>query len=859
MIGSRLAHFEIAAKLGEGGMGVVYLAHDNRLGREVAIKVLPEAFVADQDRLARFEREARVLASLSHPNVAAIYEVGEQVGTHFLVMELAAGEDLSERLARGPVPIHEALAIALQIAEALEAAHERGIVHRDLKPANIKVNAAGQVKVLDFGLAKALEPESAEPSHSALAASPTLTNRATQAGVLLGTAAYMSPEQARGKPADKRADIWAFGVVLWEMLTGRRLFAGETLSDVLAGILKTEPDWTAVPAGTPARVRTLLRRCLEHDAQLRLRDIGEARIALDRPGDAEEAGAERSALAPPWRGLLPWALVVVLTIAAGVASWNAIESKAVLPAPVRVTIAMTEDASVRLADRAMGASVVIAPAGDRLAFVARGDGAPIYVRRLDSLVAAPIPGTEGGQSPFFSPDGEWIGFFADGKLKKAALSGGAATTLADAAEPRGGTWLEDGTIVFAPRVESPLLQVPANGGTPTAKTTLEEGSEQLTHRWPEGLPGGRGLLYTAHTKTGSYDDASLVVLGPGGAAPRVLLQGGYHGRYLASGHIAYLHDQTLFAVPFDLDRLERVGPAVPVIQGVAGATLNGTAEFSAAHNGLLIYGTAVASPRALSWLDASGRLTPLRDEPASYRALRLSPTGDRAALAIEHEGRSDIWILDLARENLSRMTFHNDNDVEPVWTPNGRRIAYTSWREDVGALNFFWQRADGTGQPQRLTTSSERHLRGAWHPDGAIFAYTAVRQGTLLDVMLLALEGDEASGFRPGTPEPFLATPAEERDPHFSPDGRWLAYASSESGNYEVYVRPFPGPGGKWQISNGSGVSPRWSPTRPELLYRAGNHLMVVEYGADERSFRAGRPRPWAELPPETQDFDWSP
>ena len=862
MIGSRLGAYEITGELGAGGMGEVYRATDTRLERDVAIKVLPAELAQDPERLARFEREAKLLASLNHPNIAHVYgfesaTLADGSAAHFLAMELVPGEDLAERLKRGAIPLDEALAIARQIAEALEEAHEKGIVHRDLKPANVKLTPDGKAKVLDFGLAKAWEGPGAASSD--LSQSPTLARTGTAAGLILGTAAYMSPEQARGKPVDRRTDIWAFGVVLFEMLTGQRLFAGETVSDTLAAVLKSEPGWKALPSATPAHVRQLLRRCLEREPKRRLRDVGEARVALEPGAGGGRIGSEPEAVISPWPRGLPWALLAVLAVVSGVALWRARATATTPATAIRVMVELTDDPAVGLSSRSIGTSVVLSPAGDRLVFVAAGEGPAIYARRLDGLAATPVPGTERGHNPFFSPDGEWIAFFAEGKLKKVALSGGGAVTLADAEDPRGGAWLEDGTIVFAPRVESPLLRVPESGGAPAPMTTLDATLEQRTHRWPDGLPGGRGLLYTAHTKTGSYDDASLVVQGPGGEPRRVLLKGGYHGRYLSSGHIVYLHDEKLFAAPFDLDRLELAGPAVPVIQGVAGATTSGTAQFSASRNGLLVYAAAGTRRGVLSWLDRSGRLAPLRGQPAAYWDLRLSPEGDRVALAIEQQGRSDIWVLDLRRDTLSRLTFHPDNDFHPVWTSDGRRIAYTSWRPDVGATNLFWQRADGSGEPERLTTSANRQFRGSWHPNGRFFAFTEARPGALYDVMMLTVEGDEKSGLRPGTPEALVSTPFQEQDPEFSPDGRWLAYLSNESGAFEVYVRPFPGPGGKWQISTGSGATPRWSKARPELLYHSGGQLMVVSYSVVEGSFRASKPRPWAQLPPTTEDFDWAP
>ena len=857
--GHRLGVHEVLAPLGAGGMGEVYRAKDTRLGRDVALKLLPQRFVQDAERVARFRREAQILASLNHPNIAAIYGVEEADGAFALALELVEGEDLAKRLRRGPVAVDEALAIAKQIAEGLEAAHEKGIVHRDLKPDNVKLTPDGTVKVLDFGLAKAWDGDGAAVASAAdLSQSPTL-DRGTQAGIILGTAAYMAPEQARGKAVDKRADVWAFGVVLFEMLSGRRLFEGETVSDVLAAVLKTEPRWSLLPADTPPGVRALLRRCLERDPRQRLRDIGEARIALEPGAGPGSTRVQPEARVSSWRRALPWALVAALGAVAGALMWNAKGAATTPRDPIRLAVELTDDPSVQPTDDAMGTTAVLSPAGDRLAFVAEGNPRLVYVRRLDGLTAAPVAGTEGAFSPFFSPDGGSIAFFANGKLKTVALSGGGVTTLADVESPRGGAWLEDGTIVFAPRVDGALVRVPASGGTPAPATQLDAAAKERTHRWPEGLPGGRGLLYTAHSKTGQYAEASLVVEGPGGAPRKVLVKGGYHGRYVASGHVLYRHEQALFAIPFDLDRLEVAGPAVPIVEGVEGNDLNATAEFSLSRGGLLAYKPISTRAAVIDWLDRSGQRHPLRAQPADYRGLRLSPTGDRVALAIRDLEGEDIWVLDLSRDTLSRLTFSRETETGPVWTPDGRRITYASWYDDVDAMNLAWQRADGTGAPERLTTSPDRQLEGSWHPSGRFLAFTEVRPAASFDVMILPAAGNEKPGLHPRIPEVFVSTPLDDSQPEFSPDGRWLAYRSIESGTKEIYVRPFPGPGGKWQISSGSGVAPRWSRTKPELFYLSGQQIMAVAYSVADGSFRAGKPQPWGELPPGTRAFDVHP
>jgi serine/threonine protein kinase/Tol biopolymer transport system component len=876
VIGETLGSYRVVAKLGAGGMGEVYRATDGRLARDVALKLLPPAFAADPERLARFEREARLLASLNHPHIAHVYgferaALANSTAVHFLAMELVEGDDLAQRLARGPLPVDDALVVARQIADALEEAHEKGIVHRDLKPANVKLTPDGRVKVLDFGLAKALAGDPTASTAPDLSQSPTIAYTGTQAGIILGTAAYMAPEQARGRPVDKRADIWAFGVVLFEMLSGRRLFDGETVSDILAAVLTRDIDQSALPDATPLSVRRLIGRCLERDPKRRLRDIGEARIALDT---VEPQPATLPESAPPaYRRALPWIEgAIILTLAA---LWLWPKNLPVTDSvPVaRVEARVAADPSLRVA-RSIGTTVVLSPDGRRLAIVARDDqaeaatpaaagpGGPtrLFVRSVDRLETSMLTGTNDARSPFFSPDGDWIAFFANGKLKKVAFDGGPVVTLADAEDSRGGTWLEDDTIVFAPRLEGGLFRVPAAGGTAEPLTILDTEHEERTHRWPEGLPGGTAIVFTVQNRIASYDDASLVALDLASGRRRPLPDHGFHARYLRSGHLTYVHDGRLLAVPFDADRLEVVGAPVPIIEGIGAQDVNGTAEFSVSRAGLLVYQPLRSDPQLLERLDRTGKAISLGARAMEYADARYAPRGDRIAVTIEEERRSDIWVLDAERNTLTRLTFHRDNDVGPVWSPDGRRIAYRSWRDDVGTFNFFWQRADGTGEPERLTTSPNLQRDGAWHPSGNWFAYAEARPETGIDILAVPLSGAAGAGLVAGTPEVLVASPFQEGEPEFSPDGRWLAYVSLESGQPAVYVRPFPtAGGGRWQVSSGVGRSPRWSLTEQKLFFQTGAQIVGVSYTADGDSFRAERPALWGRLPEGADDFDLDP
>jgi len=860
--GARIGPYEIVEPLGAGGMGEVYRARDTKLNRDVAIKVLRADLSTNADRFARLEREAQLLAALNHPNIAHIYGLEETS----IVMELVEGHTLADRITAGAIPVREALRIAKQIADALEAAHEQGIVHRDLKPANVKVRDDGTVKVLDFGLAKAVDPAADSAGASrALSLSPTLTFHATQMGVILGTAAYMSPEQAAGKPVDKRADMWAFGVVLLEMLTGRETFTGETVSHVLAHVLTKDPDFTAIPADTPDAIRKLLRRCLEKDRKRRLDSAAVARLEIE---DALSATPVEQSIDKPVRAassIVPWVVGTAAGVALGavVALWAAWRKPAASPAPVRLLADVGADLSIPVGNG--GPSAVLSADGSKIAFVGLANGkTQLYIRSLDQLHATPVAGTDGAIGPLFSPDGRWIAFFAEGKLKKVAVTGGATMTLCDAQAMRGGSWSEDGTIVFSPSNAggTALMRVSAAGGTPERAGTLLPG--EVTQRWPQVLPGGKAVLFMGSTHTGgNYDDGNIEVMTLPSGTPKIVQRGGYLPRYVSSGHLLYMHDGTVFAEPFDLGRLEVTGQPVPVLEGVAGGN-GGGAQYSISDNGTIVYvpGSAGTGSPPISWMAKDGKTTPLRAAAANWSNPQFSPDGTRLAMDIQDGAQLDVWVYEWTRDTLTRLTFDPRLDFKPIWTPDSRGIVFGSTRSGVG--NLYWKRADGTGDDQRLTNSPNAQVPGSIHPSGKFIAYSETHLDTGDDVMVAPLEGDERSGWKVGAATTFVAGRLQDREPKFSPDGRWIAYFSDESGRPEVYVRPFPGPGGKWQISNAGGTEPTWSLSRHELFYMApGAALMVVAYSVDGDSFRADKPRLWSPTPiqgrPRQRAFDLHP
>jgi Tol biopolymer transport system component len=830
---SQIAHYRIAGKLGEGGMGAVYRATDTKLNREVAVKVLPDSFAVDPDRLARFSREAQVLASLNHPNIAAIYGVEERA----LILELVEGPTLAERIAAGPIAIEDALPIVRQIAEALEYAHDRGIVHRDLKPANVKVTPEGRVKVLDFGLAKALAAEAAAGDPMS---SPTITMRATMAGLIMGTAGYMSPEQAKGKPVDRRADIWAFGVVLFEMLTGRMMYTGETVSETLASVIKDAVDLSGLPADTPPAVRRMLKRCLEKDPQRRLQAIGEARIAIEDAAVEEPAPvAAPVAVAQVRRGAPWWAIGVAAAIpliVLGGMLWlatrpverpmqrfNADLGPDAVAGP-RITIAISRDGK-RIVHQ------VQSPTGTMLA-----------TRLLDQSLATPLTGTANMGDPFFSPDGQWIGFFGPGRLMKVSVNGGAPIPLCEASSARGAVWGEDG-FIYAVLDGISVWRVPEGGGKAELITDPSKNGRR-NDRWPQVLPGGESLLVTSSNSAGNYEEANISVLSLKTKQHKVIHRGGYFGRYLPSGHLVFVHSGTLFAVRFDLQRLETRGTPAPIIDDVAALPGQGAGQFDFSTNGIFTYssGKSASDAGEVAWMDKSGHIEKVFNV-ASGRTPRLSPDGKRLALSIN----GDVYVYDLARSTTTRLTTESHNNSNyPQWMPDGQHIIF-------GAGNGLnWIRADGSGKPELLLASTNP-IAQSISPDGKTVAFHLGGQGGGRDLYTASLDASDPDHPKLGKPEPFVITPQADVDPAFSPDGKWLAYTSGQSsGGYQTYVRPFPAgaKGGQVQISSESGRFPLWSRTSKEIFYvNERGKILVVPYTIAGGVFTPGKAEVWCETP----------
>jgi serine/threonine-protein kinase len=822
--GSRIGAYEIAGLLGAGGMGEVYRARDTRLDRDVAIKILPSTFASDPERLLRFEREAKTLASLNHPNIASIYGVEGVDDANALVLELVDGPTLADLIAKGPLPLDDALSIARQIADALEAAHERDVIHRDLKPANVKVRRDGTVKVLDFGLAKILED-------GTMASSSHITTPAmTEAGMILGTAAYMSPEQSRGDVVDRRSDVWAFGCVFYEMLTGRRAFEGEDLSDTLVAVRKADPVWSALPPPTPDPIRRLLRRCLAKDRKARLADIGSARLDIDE-ALASPADDDRPAMAAtPRRSRRLWvpAIVALTAVLASAGTWLATRERP--HGPIRLTIALADP-------RLTGASInnwdlAISPDGQRIVYLAgEGSSLQLYVRPLDQLEATMLPAGEDVVSPFFSPDGQSIGFVeesagpANGVMKRIAITGGSPMTIAPVGGAiRGASWSPDGTIVFGTLdPKSGLWRVPGAGGTPEPLTPPPDADTD--YYFPEVLPGGRAVLFTIVHPSGPLRGRfQTAVFDLSTREHKVLIEGGSHARYSASGHLVYAVDGTLRGIPFDLGSLQVRGEPTSVVEGVV-TKVSGAADFAMAANGTLVYRTGSVfglSLRTLLWVDRQGREEPVPAAPRRFTHLSLSPNGSQVALDAEDQ-QNDIWIWNFSRRILSRATFDPAPETGVVWTPDGKRIVYTKF----GVNGLYWQMADGTGTPEQLTHAERPQAATSFSPDGRSLILHAPPTFPR-DLFIAKID-------RERTIEPLLATPFDEANGDISPDGRWMVYESNESGRREIFVRPFPNiKAGRWQVSTNGGMQPKWSRTGRELFYwlptsEATGRLMVSQ------------------------------
>jgi serine/threonine-protein kinase len=829
-----IANYEVISKIGEGGMGEVYRARDTKLNRDVAIKVLPDGFTEDAERVARFQREAQVLASLNHPNIAAIYGLEESDGIRALVMELVEGPTLADRVAAGPIPVDEALAIARQIAEALEVAHERGIIHRDLKPANVKVTPDDTAKVLDFGLAKVFADETpdADLSHS-----PTLI-KGTQAGMILGTAAYMSPEQAKGKAVDKRSDIWAFGCVLFEMLTGRQAFIGETLTDTLAAVVRAEPEWDTLPASTPEVIQRLLRRCLTKDLKQRLRDIGEARIQIEECL-AHPAARSQSKVAPTRPLIKSWPLwtsvgLTIALVASLVLLWRATrpESRSV----VRYNVQAPDKTTLGLSRWPV---VALSPDGSSLAFIAvSADGIErLYVKKRDDPEVKLLAGTEGAADPAFSPDGKSLAFVADFTLKKLSFDG-SVLSLTKVADTRGVTWAGDDTLVYSPEVTGGLFQISANGGAPRAITTVDFKKNERTHRWPQVLPGGKAVLFTVGTinSPDNYDGSNIEAVNLTTGERRVVLQSASMARYVPTRHLIFARGGLLYAIAFDAGSLATHGKPVPVVQGVAGDKTTGAVHFVIANDGTLAYvpGSNTSSLRRPVLVDRSGNVQAVNLPGGQYNDPRFSPDGSRVALLQGSSGGGDVWVYDFGRGTFTRLTFTATN-ATPIWSPDGKSIYYVSIDQAGNKSTIFRKPADGSREAEAVTTiNSDAYLKAIERDGEAALcdAGTFMNRG---DIIRVPLKQDAQS-------TPIINTQFNEFAAALSADGRWLAYQSNESGGPEVYVHDMAGSGGRWQISTAGGEEPRWSPDTRELYYRNNNLFMSV--AVDARSaFQNGTPK----------------
>lgn len=862
-------HYEVQEKLGQGGMGEVHRALDRNLGRHVAIKILPEEFSTDLERVARFEREAKLLATLNYPNIAAVYGFEEAKGLRFLVMELVEGETLQTRLDKGALSIDEALETCRQVAEGLEAAHERGVVHRDLKPGNIMITPEGKVKILDFGLAKAYTGESTGID---IANSPTITAQMTEPGVILGTAAYMSPEQARGRSVDKRADIWTFGCILYECLTGERAFHGETVSDTLAHILKGEPDWSRLPAETPTLIKVLLRRCLEKNPRERLHDVADARIeiteALGQPSAPEAVSIHRANRAWIIGGIIG-GLVVGVVLSFVIWHPRPTPPLPVVRFPMKVGpgLWLSDGNPVALLQRPTRTAMAVSKDGSFIVYsaIAENPGpkatSQIYLRRMDRMDGAPVSGVERGWCLFLSPDDRWIGFKGDGKLRKVPVGGGTPTILYDMPTvPFGADWGPDNTIVFSADENSGLLRIPDVGGKPEVLTVPDKAREEYGHRLPHFLPGGRAILFTV-AREGLDSHPSLDLLDLQTRKWRKLIEDAADGRYVRTGHVIFMRQGTMMAVAFDLDRLEVQGQPAPVVADVMQAlnisdtTMNNaTGQYSISDSGLLAYVPGGIFPErqdSLVRMDEKGNIQSVDDQKAGYTFPRLAPDGKKIVYQTFGMNKN-VWIYDLSRGTHTPLAMGVGTTYYTVWTPDGKQIVFDRTTSG-GTQNLYQVSEDGSSPMERLTTSNNNQCPESFNPDGSILAFVEQISEANMDILVLDMKRRRVT--------PFLTSEAVEMYPEFSPDGRWLAYCSNEIGTFEIWVRPFPGPGGRRRISTEGGMMPLWSKDGTKLFYAdwwqsQARGVWVTDINTGE-GFSAGKPRLLFRLPNRETVTGW--
>jgi serine/threonine-protein kinase len=837
--GSRLGPYEIVAPLGVGGMGEVYRARDTRLDRVVAIKVLPDRRSANPDLRARFEREARAISSLAHPNICAVFDVGQFEGGDFLVMEHLEGESLADRVLRGALPLDQVFRVGREIASALDRAHRQGIVHRDLKPGNVMLTKTG-AKLLDFGVAKLALPD--PPSVATRQGGESTVTPLTGQGMILGTPQYMAPEQLEGQPIDARADIFGLGALLYEMATGRRAFDGASQASIIAAVLgKDPPPVSTLQPMTPPAFDRLVRTCLAKDPEERWQSAHDvaAQLAWIAEGGSQIGVAPPVAARRRIRERWSWVALAVATGAVALLGAALIARRAEPPAPA-VVRARVELAPETPLDSGIGDRIALAPDGRRIVFVGRtGESTRLFVRALDQLSSTPLAGSDGAQQPFFSPDGQWIGFFADGRLKKASLAGGSpvVTLCESGSDPRGGTWNSRGDIVFAGVQSGGLRRVPAAGGAPVALTELDPKRNERSHRWPKFAPDGRSLVFTVQSGSQSFDDGILERLDLATGERTRLWEGGSAGALVARDRLAFVRAGSLYVV-------QPGASAAPLLiaQGVGYDPRNGGAQFSAAPDGTLAYldGHASAFEGPLGLVDRAGKPAPLVERTARYLSPRFSPDGRQLALQIGEPGHEDLWIYDFGRGSLSRSTFGDEPEVGPVWTPDGQRIAFAARR--AGHWGLYWKRADGAGDEERLLelpAEAGMPLANSFTPDGRALSFQRLGAGTRSDLWLLDLAARQAT--------PLVASPSSEVQSMFSPDGRWFAYVSDESGVYEVLVRSFPDRGGRWQVSIDGGDQPRWSGDGRELFYREfatpRDQWFAVPVESAGASWASGSPR----------------